>query len=1413
MSLGIAFRDVCRFVKEDDPKLIEQADNLLGLVIVLTASATPLSLAETALGLLGTKNELTKLGQRIFTAITAKRDTTTLAYHRRMEAAYGLICYTAFFEAVDVLMPEAKKLLSLTPKEKLHLSVGASSRATAVPEDRQSSDSEACEHFVAVPFPHPTEKLDQHNERLGPLYKELAAGLSTFIEKLAVWEQADEETHVRLRGMLEAVPAKALDLYRGQYFRLASKYQEFFVWASLNEHKEAKYLLNQLSNRIRGQVRLTEESKTKIDIGFARLEALITDVSSATKRGEVDRVLAELGSLYRTEVEQPVIDDQYDPDVGEAALTYPRRCDAFVPQSFRVVRYTGKQRLEDPATWLRVEERNDLGAFLLSYLSSPHSARSPLIVLGHPGSGKSLLTRIIAARLISQECTPIRVELRSIDADNEIAAQIEEQIEKDVNRTLAWADIAENTKENAAVVILDGYDELLQASGEVFAGYPTKVKLFQEREISLGRSEVRAIITSRITLIDKARIPVDATILRLEEFDAAKRDRWASVWNNANRQYFLDTGVEPFRAPDSDPQLVQLAKQPLLLLMLAVYDSEENQLRKASTLDQTELYDNLLRRFIRRERWKGEGYINLTDVEQEEAIEYDMERLGVAAIGMFNRRALHIHTGDLNADLRLFEVEREMPKRTGRALSQADLLLGSFFFVHESKSAKPTDNSSEHEADAAFEFLHNTFGEFLTADFVLRRVLVEAEEIQALRTGSSLRAALQRRLEGVDGPQHAWYASLIYTPLSSRPVVLQMIREWLPHRLSQVQRSKIEFEKNLDSIILPQLKRLLASHQPPVPLIEVGLSTFPYLSFWGRIAIYSLNLVLLRVVLASEGFTFTQGDLEPQEQEIAAWNRLTQLWRSWFSLDTLNELAAVIYATPTHTGVHVRARMHFVTPPGGDRLDLITNVSVALANSMEAALAGFASFSGDRSTSLSPDETVRHFRAEEVDFEVEVALVTLNKLGTGRSNYHLREAVLHKLDLLRRSHIGYDALLDLLRISQDGKHGHWRAYIAELLYESLYHGSAWFSPARRLECFASIIPYMDSDALKRMDRHVPLPEEWVAVAQDRPEIAINVLRSLISTGEPGWAKRLFKQAVREFLTLASSRRAPASVVVGALQVACELQLPSPRDELWQITIELVLSHDSSQFLAADDLLWLVDSLPADVPQPIRREFISEVFRRFFTANHSISTVGDIDIEKFVRTASAAVARRDLDPSDLFQIVKSFSAGMYRPFSGASLFQLMLASFRAMADTEAGKSAESFARMLTEEIAYIGGRVPPGAAAHALYFARTAKDDRLLRRLYMHVLRPRSLTTWTPDVIVELTAAALEIRDERFIRRLVRREDSRIRSTRAASIRADNPLPALEEFPASALHKMRSLAQSYGHRQLELRLYEVLSGAQ
>jgi hypothetical protein len=521
------------------------------------------------------------------------------------------------------------------------------------------------------------------------------------------------------------------------------------------------------------------------------------------------------------------------------------------------------------------------------------------------------------------------------------------------------------------LIILDGYDELLQASGKVFSSYLMKVQGFQQRQNEQKRP-VRVIVTSRITLIDKAEIPLDTTILRLLEFDKTQINAWIQIWNQANTHYFSGKNIKNFSLPNQNSRDVKkieaIAEQPLLLLMLALYDSQSNELHNNQALDRTRLYDNLLRRFVDRERSKDDEFNKYDQVSKNNQMNIEMKRLGVAALGMYNRRKVHILTNELNNDLKFFELEREQTESSERALTQGDLLLGSFFFIHQSKSQQTAGTSQHHEYDSAFEFLHNTFGEFLTADFILRSTFDEAIDYQESNDRNR-----RKTLDDANGFKTTWLACLIHTPLFTRPVVLEMMCEWSKHILQDEKADKEQFIQYLDTIIYNQIERLLDKKEMPPLICNNSPSTFKDYPLLGHIAIYSINLILLRLMFAVP-FIFSESKIMAHEDGTRPWDRLIHIWRSWFSLDNLNGLTAIMQAQRKDTEITISLNTNFQVKDSYNRLRTMYNVALTLADNAVGSIAGVLLLDPYREDSSNLKEVEQLLNSEQIDLELQIVL-------------------------------------------------------------------------------------------------------------------------------------------------------------------------------------------------------------------------------------------------------------------------------------------------------------------------------------------------------------------------------------------------------------------------------------------------------
>jgi hypothetical protein len=995
MSIELTFKSVCTTIKKhgnDDPKLIEAVDSLLGLALI----CSPAVLGPTAAALLPTlaaKNELVKIGKSVFDKLTKKKEEDYLLRYETMRTAYGLLVFTSFFDALDFRLPEAlRKEIGLLESEKAFIVNEGVKKSSPNKQNEHTCEAHGAPVFTTtIAFPHPTETLTEQCQRQTKLWKQMSQGFVEFVQKLAFWEDADEAKRAVFLGGLGKLEDEAVKRFEAQYFELARKFEDFAVWANLQAHKGTHALIAEMSDYVKHHAKLSAASEGSIDVGFSNLRQAVLSIPETLRIEQATEIADSFNKHYQARINEPIIEDKDVGDEDGPRLTFPKICDAFVPQAFRVLRQPGKsRRLEDEATWSNFPRRCDLGAFLLSYLSSPYSTDTPLLILGHPGSGKSLLTTILAAQLMSKQFTAIRVPLREVNADADIPTQIEEFIKRISGVSFdSWIKLRTLFKNCPPIVILDGYDELLQASGQVFASYIMEAQRFQQHQTEQGWP-VRIIITSRVTLIDKAAVPMGSTIVRLMEFDEYQRECWSVIWNKANAAYFRDTNLEKFALPSAREKgadkILNLAEQPLLLLMLALYDSQGNQLRTSQGLDRTKLYDSLLRRFVVRERGKERGFNDEKVKERDKALTIEMQRLGVAALGMYNRRKVHILSTELDDDLAFFKLEREVAPKSGKALSQADLLLGSFFFVHKSKAQHSSGAEDTHEESSAFEFLHNTFGEFLTADFIIRRSLAQVQALRAAEASELLRSMMDKMMGTADGFERDWFASLVYTPLFTRPVILEMIREWAPHVLRAHALSEGDFVETLDKIVLNQTKRLLSKREMPQIMrketaqegYRVPFGDHPLV---GHIAIYSINLILLRLVSGKAPFIFDESEIASHEDGTRPWDRLMHIWRSWFSLGNLNGLTAVMVADRSETMIKVAAKEKFQAEETTGKLQEFYNVALSLGDDVSACIAGLWLFDPTRWLPENLDKLEKMGRSEGLDLGTPALLAKLQVLA------------------------------------------------------------------------------------------------------------------------------------------------------------------------------------------------------------------------------------------------------------------------------------------------------------------------------------------------------------------------------------------------------------------------------------------------
>ncbi|TDB97712.1 hypothetical protein E1091_08230, partial [Micromonospora fluostatini] len=814
MSDTLSYADAVRLLGGGRSKFVEWADRVTGWTL-LGASAAGVG---DALGIFDAKAELVRLGHDLVRGVAEQRSgLSRYGRSQRLAAAHAVLVVTAFFEALDgIELPVDVARVRITAAEKLSLAGAGPVDPTALTEALFAT---------AAPTPGPHLPYPRFRAAVTAFHTDLTDRLSRFLHGLSVWDEATDGERRRIGPALEQLPELAAERHRELLARLAVDFPEVGFWIGLHEHEATRAQVQALGT------------------GLDEMRRLLREISTGAP---AEHLRAALATAYGAELGRPIIAAGDDVPAG---LRVPPLGAAYVPPLCRIVELTPGARPSDESWWDGQPLRDDLWQSLVVHLTGPGAVRAPLLLLGQPGSGKSVLTRVLAAQLPAADFMVVRVVLRDVPAEGEVQDQIEQAVRQDTGERVDWPVLARSAGDAMPVVLLDGFDELLQATGVSQTDYLLRVAAFQRREAAQGRP-VAVLVTSRTSVADRAQSPPGTVAARLEPFDEGRVRAWVHTWNRTNREAFQQVGVAPLE-PAAVLAHRELAEQPLLLLMLALYDAEGNALRTAGRLRRGELYERLLRRFVTREVTKRR--VGLPQRERDDAVEAELRRLAVVAFAMFNRRAQQVTGAELEADLAALPVGGGPPAdRAGLRppLRAAELLLGRFFFVHRARASVGGDQRE------TYEFLHATFGEYLVARFTATVV----DDVVARGTASSL--------GGSEAPaDDLAHALLSYAVLTTRAPVLGFLAESLA--------TGGDARRATWAQVLLRLFR-------QVPALTGGRRYDGYrprvLPVTARQAAYSANLLLLTICAAGE---VSARSLYPDTTEVVeSWRVQVRFWRS-----------------------------------------------------------------------------------------------------------------------------------------------------------------------------------------------------------------------------------------------------------------------------------------------------------------------------------------------------------------------------------------------------------------------------------------------------------------------------------------------------------------------------------------------------
>ena len=813
MSDSLTYYGALRLLGKPKNRLVVLLDGAATVGLTAWAGAAWKD-AGTLLSLLAVKNEVVRYGHEIARRAAGwHAGLSRFDRSSRLAAAHAVLVVSAYFEALGQAdLPVPVDRLELSDAEKAAMAAGG-----AVPDGFAAMIELLLRERLPIPEPH-RHYADVRQDLRG-CYGRMSGRLLRFVSGIAVWEELDHASRLGMEEAIRALPASALERYDAAYASLAADNREFEVWAGLTQAHAVGAALSGMSSMLAGM--------------------------AARQPGERPR--AHLALSYQAALDEPIAGSGQAPE----DVVLPSLREAYVNPVCKVAEVGPGDTPSVGDWWAGRELVADIEAFLAGYLTSPRAARAPLVVLGEPGSGKSKLLEVLAARLPEQDFLPVLVELRDVAAESLVVEQIEQAILRRPGERVGWHDLLDAAEGALPVVLLDGFDELLQAAAAHRYDYLEQVREFQRTQAQVGRP-VAVIVTSRTVVADHARFPVESLALQLQPFTGDQVDRWIEVWNRYNLAGLTARGLRPL-----DPVTVrdhrELAGQPLLLLMLAIFDAADNGLHRAgSGMERADLYERLLIEFAFREITKSAGNRALHAARQHQLAERDIQRLAVVALAMFNRGKQAVTDAELDSDLPiLFPDLKGTASGTDTALTPAQRATGRFFFVHKSQARAHGDTTR------SYEFLHATFGEFLVARLA----------VSALRDLAYRQHVLQHSTTAAGRLDDGFlFAALSFSCMAERTPIVSFLAELLRHVPADEQAGCRDMLTEL-------INRSLHAH-PSRSFQEYEPQRHTTVR---RLAAYSANLILMLVLLTGDVHAdeFTGGTDNAQN-----WTQYGALWRS-----------------------------------------------------------------------------------------------------------------------------------------------------------------------------------------------------------------------------------------------------------------------------------------------------------------------------------------------------------------------------------------------------------------------------------------------------------------------------------------------------------------------------------------------------
>lgn len=865
----LTYRDALTVMTGQDKAAVASIDKLISWSLLAGVPFT--GAASTAL--IGPKNEIRRINEDALSGLAAKaRGLKLRDRSQRISASLCILTVNAIIEASNEILGDSWVSLEISDAEVqrivLGVQTGVSDSTTSLYTFLQETTSPNLD--LLGDFQSDLRRVEKHSV-------DYVRRLERFLIGLAFWDSQGETDRARTLARLHReLPVLVRSKYEQNFRRLAAEAPELAIWLGVREHASTRQLISGVAESIDALAVNTQDQISRL---AAVLRDTITESASAP-----NKYSESLATYYQAALKRPLVEFPDNQSLDDVAPTITA---LYVEPACSAVVVGSDSRPSEEMWWEPQEEFQSTQDIIAQYLTNPASSERPMVLLGHPGAGKSVTMKVLAAQLDPNVFLPIHVSLRDVSASGSVQSQIDESLYQILGRNLSWVDLSDSSQDLSPVILLDGLDELIQATGTSKSNYLEMVREFQWTSSSRG-SPVAVIVTSRTAVAHITRIPTGSLVVKLNPFDPARIAEWVRKWNSHLRRGATSERFKALRieAVNKSPEL---SSHPVLLLMIALYEMESD-LSLADSIDLLEgdLYERLLTLFAQREVKKRQPDLDPSGFIQQ--VERELYALSIIALGMFNRgdqtitqEAVDVDFGHLGLDV---SPTRPKPENLDVELPHSTRMLGRFFFLshtvanNQGHSASP---STSVGAARSFEFMHATFGEFLVARLLV--ILANAARMQ-------LPAKLpwgDPEIEYNDRELQMFYSA---QAISKRLQIVKFVYECA---------LRYEGDQHLYETVSILLYKRLRDPQQPRANVYIPYGQPHYEA--ACIAAYSANLTVL--VAATFGRLEVNKLLRSTELEMyTSWRRLVSLWESQLDHDAWLTLLQILRRkNATRTGL------------------------------------------------------------------------------------------------------------------------------------------------------------------------------------------------------------------------------------------------------------------------------------------------------------------------------------------------------------------------------------------------------------------------------------------------------------------------------------------------------------------------------